>query len=65
MVCCRTLLESDGTGLQEQTAEVLRMLLDTETLDSAPEKDDFLELFYTRYMSHLVQVRALGDFVVL
>lgn len=48
------LVVSDDAGLQEQILEVLRTLLDPDSMDQTPEKDSFLELFYERHMGTLV-----------
>lgn len=47
-------LETSG-GLQEQVLEMLRLLLDPETMEQNTEKNDFLELFYDKYIDTLVQ----------
>uniref|UniRef100_A0A061R721 Protein phosphatase 4 regulatory subunit 3 n=1 Tax=Tetraselmis sp. GSL018 TaxID=582737 RepID=A0A061R721_9CHLO len=42
-------------GLQEQVLEMLRMLLDPESMEQSAEKNEFLELFYDEYIGKLVQ----------
>ena len=43
-------------GLQEQAVEILRVLLDSESLTVASEKSDFLERFYGDYIKQLCSV---------
>eukprot|EP00887_Chlorella_sp_A99_P007007 scaffold2.g7007.t1 len=38
------------SGLQEQELEMLKLLLDPDTLDSSVEKDAFMDLFYDSYL---------------
>lgn len=42
-------------GVQEQALEVLRILLDVESLEHTPEKDRFVDLFYERYIDRFVE----------
>ncbi|GAX85578.1 hypothetical protein CEUSTIGMA_g12993.t1 [Chlamydomonas eustigma] len=49
----------DESGLPEQISELLKALLDPETMDTAVEKNDFLELFYDTYVNKLLQVIVL------
>ena len=37
-------------GLQEAILEMLRVLLDPESMEGAVEKNEFLEAFYDRYI---------------
>ncbi|KAG0581095.1 hypothetical protein KC19_4G224600 [Ceratodon purpureus] len=54
------LTPSEG-GLQAQLLEIMRMLLDSETMDTPPvEKSLFLEIFYERYMDQMVQLLTDG-----
>lgn len=48
------LVTSREAGLQEQILEMLRILLDPDSMDQTPEKDKFLELFYDEHMAQLV-----------
>lgn len=43
-------------GLAEQVAELLKMLLDPETMEQSVEKNDFLEMFYDKYVAKVVDV---------
>ena len=45
---------SETSGLQEQVLDMLRMLLDPESLPTMPEKDNFVNLFYEKYIEKLV-----------
>ncbi len=47
-------------GLQEQVVEILRGLLDSESLSVDAEKSEFLETFYSRYMSQLCAIVEAG-----
>nr|XP_024382924.1 serine/threonine-protein phosphatase 4 regulatory subunit 3-like isoform X3 [Physcomitrium patens] len=49
------------SGVQAQLLEVMRMLLDSETIDTpAVEKSTFLETFYEIYMDQMVQLLTDG-----
>ncbi|KAL4418834.1 hypothetical protein ABPG77_004074 [Micractinium sp. CCAP 211/92] len=50
----QALLGSSSSGLQEQVLEILKVLLDPETLEGAAEKDKFVELFYDRHIAQLL-----------
>lgn len=43
-------------GVAEQVAELLKSLLDPETMESAIEKNEFVELFYDSYVNKLLTV---------
>lgn len=43
-------------GLQAQLLEIMRLLLDPDSMEQAVEKNDFLELFYATYMDQLVRI---------
>jgi protein phosphatase-4 regulatory subunit 3 len=54
------LTPSEG-GLQAQLLEIMRMLLDSETMDATQvEKSPFLEIFYEKYMDQMVEVLTSG-----
>ncbi|CAM6010193.1 unnamed protein product [Sphagnum balticum] len=54
------LTQSEG-GLQAQLLEIMRMLLDSETMDTPQvEKSQFLEVFYDKYMDQMVEVLKAG-----
>ncbi|XP_024373621.1 uncharacterized protein [Physcomitrium patens] len=54
------LTPSEG-GLQAQLLEIMRMLLDSETMDGPQvEKSPFLEVFYEKYMDQMVEVLTSG-----
>ena len=51
----------DG-GLQEQALEILRILLDPESMVQNVDRNDFLEIFYSNYIGQLVDaIAASGD----
>ncbi|XP_024373629.1 uncharacterized protein [Physcomitrium patens] len=51
------MLTPSEDGLQAQLLEIMRMLLDSETMDSPlVDKSLFLEIFYERYMDQMVQI---------
>ena len=47
-------------GLQGQVVDVVRMLLDPDSMDQSPEKDPFLELFYDKYVGELINLLIEG-----
>lgn len=47
-------------GLQGQVVDIVRMLLDPDSMDQSPEKDPFLELFYEKYIGELVNLLVEG-----
>jgi protein phosphatase-4 regulatory subunit 3 len=49
----RVLLETD-VGLLSQFVEVIRILVDTETMEETPDKEKFLTLFYQTFMKGLM-----------
>lgn len=58
----QALLDASDSGLQEQVLEMLKMLLDPDTLEGSAEKDKFVELFYDRHISQLLAALvAAGD----
>jgi hypothetical protein len=53
----RPYLEGGDPGIQEQTLDMLRVLLDSEACrETPPENDKFLDVFYTENMNKLVAV---------
>ena len=50
---CRLLTRGASGGLQEHAVEVLRVLLDSDSLTDTTEKSNFLERFYSSYMKRL------------
>ncbi|MEW5311181.1 MAG: hypothetical protein WDW38_002917 [Sanguina aurantia] len=50
------LVEGSAGGLPDAAADLIKALLDPETMDTAAEKNDFVELFYDRYMEQLLGV---------
>lgn len=44
---------SEG-GLQEQALEILKILLDPETMESSNDKDDFIDIFYSLHIGRLL-----------
>lgn len=57
---CRVLEFGPDQGLQGQVVDIVRMLLDTESMDQSPEKDPFLELFYDKYVGELINLLIEG-----
>lgn len=51
-----SLYKQSLAGLQDQAAEVLRILLDPDTLEEAVEKDVLLDLFYEAHFPTLLQI---------
>lgn len=47
-------------GLQAQLFELLKLMLDPETMDQPVEKSGFLELFYDKYVDKLIQSISAG-----
>jgi hypothetical protein len=60
LVFCRLLTQGVGIGLQEQVVEILRGLLDSESLTVDAEKSEFLETFYSLYMKQLCGIIDAG-----
>jgi protein phosphatase 4 regulatory subunit 3 len=54
------LLRPSTVGLQEQAAEVLRMLLDPETMENSVEKDRFIDTFYEEHITLLHEAVQRG-----
>lgn len=50
------LTDGADTGLGEQVCELLKVLLDPDTMDTTPEKNDFLDVFYDKYMVKMLAV---------
>ena len=57
---CRVLEFGPDEGLQGQVVDIVRMLLDPDSMDQSPEKDPFLELFYDKYVGELVDLLVEG-----
>eukprot|EP00897_Mesotaenium_endlicherianum_P000812 jgi/Mesen1/10731/ME000090S10192 len=55
----RGLLVLGNGGLQVQLLEMMRMLLDSDTME-ATEKSKFLDVFYEKYIDQLVGALAVG-----
>ena len=51
---CRALKHGADGGLQEQVVEILRLLLDPESMDQTSERSEFLEVFYDKYIQQLI-----------
>lgn len=47
-------VSSDESGLPEQIAELLKMLVDPETMEGALDKSEFMEVFYTECVENLI-----------
>ena len=57
---CRVLEFGPDQGLQGQVVDIVRMLLDPDSMDQSPEKDPFLELFYENYIEQLIKLLVEG-----
>lgn len=49
-----TMLRTQDTGLKAQVGEVLRSLLDSSSMELNPVRDEFLNIFYDKYMDGLL-----------
>eukprot|EP00775_Hariotina_reticulata_P003204 gene3204-3481_t len=47
-------ISSEQSGLAEQIAELLKLLVDPETMEGSLEKNDFMDVFYTNFMDKLI-----------
>lgn len=56
----QALLHPSDSGLQEQVLEMMKMLLDPETLEKTAEKDKFVELFYDKHITQLLAALVLA-----
>ena len=54
------LSEPSPSGLQEQALDVIKILLDPDTMDSTNTKDFFCGMFYDNYMSRLIETLVAG-----
>ena len=54
------LLQSGSSGLQEQALDVIKILLDPDTMDSAEMKDKFCGMFYDNHVTGLIEALARG-----
>jgi len=59
-IMCRVLEFGPDQGLQGQVVDIVRMLLDPDSMDHSPEKDPFLELFYDKYVGELINLLIEG-----
>ena len=57
---CRVLEFGPDQGLQGQVVDIVRMLLDPDSMEQSPEKDPFLELFYDKYAGELINLLIEG-----
>ena len=57
---CSVLEFGPDQGLQGQVVDIVRMLLDPDSMDQSPEKDPFLELFYDKYVGELINLLIEG-----
>lgn len=56
------LLDSKTPGLQEQMLEVLKILLDPDTMESSGvEKDKFIDIFYENHINKLLDTVVAGS----
>lgn len=60
LYACRVLEFGPDQGLQGQVVDLVRMLLDPDSMDQSPEKDPFLELFYDKYVGELINLLIEG-----
>lgn len=57
-----SLTEPSAGGLQEQALEILKVLLDPETMESSVEKDRFIDAFYDEHIGGLLAaIVAAGE----
>ena len=49
-----SIMEQSAGGLQEQALEILKVLLDPETMESSVEKDRFIDTFYDNHIGGLL-----------
>ena len=57
-----SVLDPGAAGLQEQASEILKVLLDPDTMDSSVEKDRFIDAFYDDHVGKLLAaVVGAGD----
>mmetsp|Transcript_6589 Transcript_6589/g.13079 ORF Transcript_6589/g.13079 Transcript_6589/m.13079 type:complete len:760 (+) Transcript_6589:115-2394(+) len=56
----QALLTENSGGLQEQSLDILKILLDPDALGSADSKNKFVEAFYQKHMSKLMDVIAVA-----
>ena len=54
------LLHPSPTGLQEQALDVIKILLDPDTMESAEMKDVFCGMFYDNHVASLIEALAAG-----
>ena len=54
------LLHPSPTGLQEQALDVIKILLDPDTMESAETKDIFCGVFYDNHVASLIEALAAG-----
>ncbi|KAF8063085.1 smkA [Scenedesmus sp. PABB004] len=47
-------VNSRQSGLPEQIAELLKLLVDPETMDGALDKNDFMDVFYNTFLDKLI-----------
>jgi len=50
------ILEDSDHGLKGQATEILRQLLDPEAMDQSQEKNQFMNIFYERFLDRLIQI---------
>ena len=48
------LVSADDSGVQAQVLDAMRVLLDPDTMDQPADKNNFLDLFYEKYIGSLV-----------
>ncbi|KAG2493475.1 hypothetical protein HYH03_008292 [Edaphochlamys debaryana] len=52
----RELTDGRDTGLAEQVCESIKLLMDPDTMEQPVEKNEFLEVFYDKYLEKLTEV---------
>ncbi|GIL44732.1 hypothetical protein Vafri_2247 [Volvox africanus] len=50
------LTDGRDTGLAEQVCEAIKLLMDPDTMEQPVEKNEFLEVFYDKYLDKLIGV---------
>lgn len=57
-----SMMEQSAGGLQEQALEIMKVLLDPETMESTAEKDRFIDIFYDEHIGGvLAAIVAAGE----
>lgn len=55
LILLQLLLEDDDTGVISQVSEIIRLLIDKETMEHDAARDELLSLFYDYYMTWMLE----------